>query len=82
MGGVDDSHRCYSGFTVDFLNEIAIIKASCNGMLCCSSMTSLVVSCVCNPVTRVFKLLLPEIGEDYICSVETPHPFDVRKTSI
>ncbi|KAL9240614.1 hypothetical protein vseg_014812 [Gypsophila vaccaria] len=46
-----------SEFSLDFLNVRVKIRASCNGLLCCSGVRDKGVFYVCNPITRQFKLL-------------------------
>ncbi|OIV95949.1 hypothetical protein TanjilG_27053 [Lupinus angustifolius] len=52
-----DNLRGVSEFSLDFLNDRVKVRASCNGLLCCSSITDKGVLYVCNPVTRKFRLL-------------------------
>lgn len=44
-------------FSLDFLKDRVKVRASCNGLLCCSSIPDKGVFYVCNPMTRDFKLL-------------------------
>ncbi|GMH08669.1 hypothetical protein Nepgr_010509 [Nepenthes gracilis] len=46
-----------SELSLDFLKDRVKIKASCNGLLCCSSIPDRGVYYVCNPMTREYKLL-------------------------
>ncbi|XP_020080821.1 F-box protein At5g49610-like isoform X3 [Ananas comosus] len=46
-----------SAFSLDFLDDRVKIRASCNGLLCCSSVRSRGVYYVCNPMTREFRVL-------------------------
>ncbi|XP_043723251.1 F-box protein At5g49610 isoform X2 [Telopea speciosissima] len=46
-----------SEFSLDFLKDRVKVRASCNGLLCCSSIPNKGVYYVCNPMTREFKLL-------------------------
>ncbi|KAL4312821.1 hypothetical protein GQ457_01G002680 [Hibiscus cannabinus] len=52
-----DNSRGVSEFSLDFLLERVKIRASCNGLLCCSSIAVKGVYFVCNPMTREFKVL-------------------------
>ncbi|KAF3456402.1 hypothetical protein FNV43_RR01052 [Rhamnella rubrinervis] len=52
-----DSWRGVSEFSLDFLKDRVKVRASCNGLLCCSSIPDKGVYYVCNPMTREFKLL-------------------------
>ncbi|KAL1359013.1 hypothetical protein HN51_004233 [Arachis hypogaea] len=52
-----DNLRGVSEFSLDFLNDRVKVRASCNGLLCCSSIPDKGVFYVCNPVTREFRLL-------------------------
>ncbi|KAI6685140.1 hypothetical protein NL676_031053 [Syzygium grande] len=52
-----DSSRGVSDFSLGFLNDRVKVRASCNGLLCCSSIPDKGVHYVCNPVTREFRLL-------------------------
>nr|AFK41573.1 unknown [Lotus japonicus] len=52
-----DSLRGVSEFSLSFLNDRVKVRASCNGLLCCSSIPDKGVFYVCNPVTREFRLL-------------------------
>lgn len=46
-----------SEFSLSFLKDRVRVRASCNGLLCCSSIPDKGVYYVCNPMTREFKLL-------------------------
>lgn len=52
-----DSLRGVSEFSLDFLHTRVKVRASCNGLLCCSSVANKGTYYVCNPVTRELKLL-------------------------
>ncbi|KAF7837686.1 F-box protein [Senna tora] len=52
-----DNVRGVSEFSLAFLNDRVRVRASCNGLLCCSSIPDKGVYYVCNPMTRDFKLL-------------------------
>ncbi|KAJ0736364.1 putative F-box domain, galactose oxidase/kelch, beta-propeller, F-box associated interaction [Helianthus annuus] len=52
-----DHKRGVSEFSLDFIKDRVKIRASCNGLLCCSSVPDKGVYYVCNPMTREFKLL-------------------------
>lgn len=52
-----DSSRGVSEFSLGFLNDRVKVRASCNGLLCCSSIPDKGVHYVCNPVTREYRLL-------------------------
>ncbi|KAF4354312.1 hypothetical protein G4B88_007441, partial [Cannabis sativa] len=52
-----DNRLGVSEFSLDFLKDRVRIRASCNGLLCCSSIPDRGVYYVCNPMTREFKLL-------------------------
>ncbi|CAL9145206.1 unnamed protein product [Musa hybrid cultivar] len=52
-----DRFRGVSAFSLGFLNDKVKIRASCNGLLCCSSVRNRGVYYVCNPVTREFRVL-------------------------
>ena len=52
-----DNLRGVSEFSMDFLKDRVKVRASCNGLLCCSSIPDKGVYYVCNPMTREFKLL-------------------------
>ncbi|KAJ7955273.1 F-box protein [Quillaja saponaria] len=52
-----DNSRGVSDISLDFLKDRVKIRASCNGLLCCSSIPDKGVYYVCNPMTREFKLL-------------------------
>ncbi|XP_050217039.1 F-box protein At5g49610 [Mercurialis annua] len=46
-----------SEFSLDFLQGRVRVRASCNGLLCCSSIADKDVYYVCNPMTRQFRML-------------------------
>ncbi|XVF62406.1 hypothetical protein PTKIN_Ptkin09bG0005100 [Pterospermum kingtungense] len=52
-----DNLRGVSEFSLDFLKDRVKVRASCHGLLCCSSIPDKGVYYVCNPMTREFKLL-------------------------
>ncbi|CAJ2662552.1 unnamed protein product [Trifolium pratense] len=52
-----DNLRGVFEFSLNFLNDRVKVRASCNGLLCCSSIPDMGVYYVCNPVTREFRLL-------------------------
>ncbi|KAL5983421.1 hypothetical protein ACLOJK_017506 [Asimina triloba] len=52
-----DRSSCASEFSLGFLNDRVKIRASCNGLLCCSSIPNRGVYYVCNPMTRECKML-------------------------
>lgn len=52
-----DNLRGVSEFSLGFLPDRVKIRASCNGLLCCSSIPDKGVYYVCNPMTREVKLL-------------------------
>lgn len=52
-----DNLRGVSEFSLDFLHDRVKVRASCNGLLCCSSVPDKGVYYVCNPMTRELKLL-------------------------
>ncbi|OMO58501.1 hypothetical protein COLO4_34567 [Corchorus olitorius] len=52
-----DNLRGVSEFSLEFLKDRVKVRASCNGLLCCSSIPDKGVYYVCNPMTREFKLL-------------------------
>uniref|UniRef100_A0A2P2ILG6 Uncharacterized protein MANES_03G207900 n=1 Tax=Rhizophora mucronata TaxID=61149 RepID=A0A2P2ILG6_RHIMU len=52
-----DNLRGVSEFSLDFLKDRVKVRASCNGLLCCSSIPDKGVYYVCNPMTRDFRLL-------------------------
>ncbi|XP_059644864.1 F-box protein At5g49610 [Cornus florida] len=52
-----DRFRGASEFSLDFINDRVKVRASCNGLLCCSSIPDKGVYYVCNPMTREYKLL-------------------------
>ncbi|XP_010546954.1 PREDICTED: F-box protein At5g49610 [Tarenaya hassleriana] len=49
--------RGVSEFSLDFLRDRVRVRASCNGLLCCSSIPEKDVYYVCNPSTREVRLL-------------------------
>lgn len=73
-----DSSGCSSEFNLGYLKKdsvekeeedpIVVVRASCNGLLCCTTNTNRDAYYVCNPVTREFKLL-PNIGEETLASL-------------
>ncbi|KAK9068342.1 hypothetical protein SSX86_012453 [Deinandra increscens subsp. villosa] len=52
-----DHKRGVSELSLDFIKDRLKIRASCNGLLCCSSVPDKGVYYVCNPMTREFRLL-------------------------
>ncbi|KAK8967752.1 F-box protein [Platanthera guangdongensis] len=46
-----------SRFSLDFLDDRVKVRASCHGLLCCSSIPTRGLYYVCNPMTRDFRLL-------------------------
>lgn len=52
-----DNLRGVSELSLDFLKGRVKVRASCNGLLCCSSIPDKGVYYVCNPMTREFRLL-------------------------
>ncbi|XP_057538155.1 F-box protein At5g49610 [Amaranthus tricolor] len=52
-----DYLRGVSEFPLGFLKDRVKVRASCNGLLCCSSIPDKGVLYVCNPITREFKVL-------------------------
>ncbi|KAK9724957.1 hypothetical protein RND81_05G111400 [Saponaria officinalis] len=52
-----DHMKGVSEISLDFLKDRVKVRASCNGLLCCSSIPDKGVFYVCNPMTREFKLL-------------------------
>ncbi|KAA8531188.1 hypothetical protein F0562_005898 [Nyssa sinensis] len=52
-----DRLRGVSEFSLDFIKDRVKVRASCNGLLCCSSIPDKGVYYICNPMTREFKLL-------------------------
>lgn len=52
-----DYSRGVTEFPLDFLKDRVKVRASCNGLLCCSSIPDRGVFYVCNPMTREFKVL-------------------------
>ncbi|KAG8370565.1 hypothetical protein BUALT_Bualt14G0130300 [Buddleja alternifolia] len=57
-----DNCRGVSEFSLDFIKDRVKIRASCNGLLCCSSIPDKGVYYVCNPMTKECRLL-PKIRE-------------------
>lgn len=60
-----DNLRGVSEFSLNFLNDRVKVRASCNGLLCCSSIPDKGVFYVCNPVTREYRLL-PKSRERHV----------------
>lgn len=52
-----DNLRGVSEFSLDFMKDRVKVRASCNGLLCCSSIPDKGIYYVCNPMTREYKLL-------------------------
>ncbi|KAL0290244.1 UNVERIFIED_CONTAM: F-box protein [Sesamum angustifolium] len=52
-----DNLRGVSEFSLTFINDRLKIRASCNGLLCCSSIPDKGVYYVCNPMTKEYRLL-------------------------
>ncbi|XP_021739888.1 F-box protein At5g49610-like isoform X1 [Chenopodium quinoa] len=52
-----DYSKGVSEFPLNFLKDRVKVRASCNGLLCCSSIPDKGVFYLCNPVTREYKLL-------------------------
>lgn len=52
-----DSRLGVSEFSLNFLKDRVRIRASCNGLLCCSSIPDRGVYYVCNPMTGDYKIL-------------------------
>ncbi|KAL1545347.1 F-box protein [Salvia divinorum] len=52
-----DNLRGVSEFSLDFIKDRVRVKASCNGLLCCSSIRDKGVYYVCNPMTRECRQL-------------------------
>lgn len=52
-----DKSVCASDLNLDFIKDRVKIRASCNGLLCCSSIPDKGVYYVCNPMTRQYRLL-------------------------
>lgn len=52
-----DNNKGVSEFSLDFIKDRLKIRASCNGLLCCSSVPDKGVYYVCNPFTKNYKLL-------------------------
>ncbi|XP_019174327.1 PREDICTED: F-box protein At5g49610 [Ipomoea nil] len=52
-----DNLRGVSEISLDFIKDRVKVRASCNGLLCCSSIPDKGVYYVCNPMTREYKLL-------------------------
>ncbi|XP_027115857.1 F-box protein At5g49610 isoform X2 [Coffea arabica] len=53
---VDNLRGVYE-FSLDFIKARVKVRASCNGLLCCSSIPDKGVYYVCNPMTREYKML-------------------------
>ncbi|KAM1191581.1 hypothetical protein PS2_011841 [Malus domestica] len=62
---VVDNRRGVSEFSLDFVRDRVKVRASCNGLLCCSSIPDKDVYYLCNPMTREFKLL-PKSRERHV----------------
>ncbi|XP_058083567.1 F-box protein At5g49610 [Magnolia sinica] len=52
-----DRSSCYSEFSLGFLNDRVKVRASCNGLLCCTSVPNRSIYYVCNPMTRECRML-------------------------
>ncbi|PIN18108.1 hypothetical protein CDL12_09234 [Handroanthus impetiginosus] len=52
-----DNSRGVSEFSLNFMKDRVKVRASCNGLLCCSSIPDKGVYYVCNPMTKQYKLL-------------------------
>ncbi|XP_017216057.1 F-box protein At5g49610 [Daucus carota subsp. sativus] len=52
-----DSLRGVSEFSLDFVKDRVKVRASCNGLLCCSSIPDKGIYYVCNPMTKEYKVL-------------------------
>lgn len=52
-----DRLRGVSEISLDFIKDRVKVRASCNGLLCCSSVPNKGVYYVCNPMTRQYRLL-------------------------
>ncbi|GAV71675.1 F-box domain-containing protein [Cephalotus follicularis] len=52
-----DYMRGVNELTLEFINDRVKVRASCNGLLCCSSIPDKGVYFVCNPMTREYRLL-------------------------
>ncbi|XP_020591448.1 F-box protein At5g49610 [Phalaenopsis equestris] len=52
-----DRFNTVSYFSLSFLEDRVKVRASCNGLLCCSSIPNRGVFYVCNPMTRKYRLL-------------------------
>ncbi|KAL6532520.1 hypothetical protein OROGR_014490 [Orobanche gracilis] len=52
-----DNLRGVSEFSLNFIKDRVKIRASCNGLLCCSSIPGKGVYYVCNPMTKEYRLL-------------------------
>ncbi|XP_020674708.1 F-box protein At5g49610 [Dendrobium catenatum] len=52
-----DRFDAASCFSLNFLEDRVKVRASCNGLLCCSSIPNRGVFYVCNPMTKEFRLL-------------------------
>ncbi|KAL3505598.1 hypothetical protein ACH5RR_030980 [Cinchona calisaya] len=53
---VDNLRGVYE-FSLDFIKDRVKVRASCNGLLCCSSIPDKGVYYVCNPMTRKYRML-------------------------
>ncbi|CAH9120443.1 unnamed protein product [Cuscuta epithymum] len=60
-----DNKTGVSELSLDFVRDRVKVRASCNGLLCCSSIPDKGVYYVCNPMTREYKLL-PRSRERHI----------------
>lgn len=60
-----DSFRGVSELSLDFVKDRIKVRASCNGMLCCSSIPHKGVYYVCNPMTKKYRLL-PKSRERHV----------------
>ncbi|KAJ3669637.1 hypothetical protein LUZ60_011587 [Juncus effusus] len=52
-----DPFTNYSNLSLDFINDCVKIRASSNGILCCSSVKNKGVYYICNPITKQFSVL-------------------------
>lgn len=52
-----DNLRGVSEFSLDFMKDRVKVRASCNGLLCCSSIPDKGVYYVCNPMTKEYRVL-------------------------
>ncbi|GJX34619.1 F-box protein [Tanacetum coccineum] len=52
-----DNKKGGSEFSLDFIKDRIKVRASCNGLLCCSSVGNKGVYYVCNPMTREVRVL-------------------------